>query len=89
MKKENVIKKHYLKKKHINETSKSRIIGLTLEMRPDSITYEEIAWLRKLGCTRVQLGVQHIDDDILKKVNRGCYRVDTERALKMLKEFWV
>jgi ELP3 family radical SAM enzyme/protein acetyltransferase len=79
-------KKTLFEEKHINETSKSRIIGLTLEMRPDSITYEEIAWLRKLGCTRVQLGVQHIDDDILKKVNRGCYRVDTERALKMLKD---
>jgi ELP3 family radical SAM enzyme/protein acetyltransferase len=70
----------------INENSKSRIIGLTLEMRPDSITHEEISWLRFLGCTRVQLGVQHIDDSILKKVNRGCYKVDTERALKLLKD---
>ena len=70
----------------INETSKSRIIGLTLEMRPDSITEEEIHWLRYLGCTRVQLGNQHINDDILRGVNRGCYKSDSIRALKLLKE---
>jgi ELP3 family radical SAM enzyme/protein acetyltransferase len=69
----------------INETSNSRIIGLTLEMRPDSITDEEIYWLRNLGCTRVQLGVQHIDDTILKKVNRGCYYKDAVMALEKLK----
>ena len=70
----------------INESSKSRIIGLTLEMRPDSINDEEIQWLRYLGCTRVQLGNQHIDNEILKGVNRGCYKEDSEKALKILKD---
>lgn len=74
------------KEQKLNETAKSRIIGLTLEMRPDSIDYQEVAWLRYLGCTRVQLGVQHIDDEILKKNNRGCYRSDVERALIILKD---
>lgn len=71
---------------HINETSKSRIIGLTLEMRPDSINKEEIEWLRYLGCTRVQLGIQHIRDDILRGVNRGCYLEDSINALQLLKD---
>ena len=71
----------------INTNSICRIIGLTLEMRPDSITEREIVWLRKLGCTRVQLGVQHIDDKILKKVNRGCKNQDTINALKLLKDY--
>lgn len=70
----------------INENTKSKIIGLTLEMRPDSINIEEIHWLRYLGCTRVQLGVQHIDKKILKKVNRGCYQEDAKKALKLLKD---
>lgn len=74
------------REQQINETSKSRIIGLTLEMRPDSIDPETIQWLRYLGCTRVQLGVQHIDRDILRNVNRGCYVEDAERALKQLKD---
>ena len=70
----------------INENSKSRIIGLTLEMRPDSINEEEIQWLRYLGCTRIQLGVQHVRNDILKGVNRGCTIEDAENALKLLKD---
>ena len=71
----------------INERAKVKIIGLTLEMRPDSINEEEIHWLRNLGCTRIQLGVQHTNDKILKKVNRGCYLKDTIYALNLLKDF--
>ena len=33
--------------------------------------------LRKMNVTRVQLGVQHIDDDILKFIKRDCYLKDT------------
>lgn len=70
----------------LNETADVRIIGVTLETRPDSITGVEVQRLRTLGCTRVQLGVQHTDDTILKKINRGCYTADTIRAIKLLKE---
>ena len=70
----------------INETSKCKIIGLTLETRPDSITPEEIQNFRYYGCTRVQIGVQHTDDEILKKINRGCYLKDTIKAIKLLKD---
>jgi ELP3 family radical SAM enzyme/protein acetyltransferase len=76
-----------VKEQNINETAKVKIIGLTLEMRPDSITDEECYWLRNLGCTRVQLGIQHTDDEILKKVNRGCYLKDSINALKTLKDY--
>lgn len=76
-----------IEEQKINETAPSRIIGLTLEMRPDSINDEEINWLRYLGCTRVQLGVQHIDRKILKKVNRGCYAEDAMQALTKLKNY--
>jgi len=80
-------KYNLIEEQRINEEMKScRIIGITLEMRPDSITEDEIRRLRYLGCTRVQLGVQHIDDTILKKINRGCYTKDTKRALKLLKD---
>ncbi|MFA5994704.1 MAG: radical SAM protein, partial [Parcubacteria group bacterium] len=49
-----------------NETAPCRIIGLTLETRPDYIDAREIVNFRKLGCTRVELGVQSIFDDVLK-----------------------
>ena len=56
----------------LNESATCKIIGLTLEMRPDNIDAEELHRLRRYGCTRVQLGVQHTDDAILTKINRQC-----------------
>lgn len=69
----------------INETSKFRIIGLTIETRPDFITNMSIKDYRRWGVTRVQIGVQHYDDEILKKINRDCYTKDTIKAIKLLK----
>ncbi len=40
-----------------NETAMCKIIGLTLETRPDCINAEEIIRLRRLGCTRVQVRI--------------------------------
>ena len=51
-----------------NETAKHRIIGLTLETRPDHIDEKNILIMRELGCTRVELGVQTISEKILKKM---------------------
>lgn len=70
----------------INETAPCRVIGLTPETRPDQINYSTIKFFRKIGATRIQLGVQHINDEILRFNNRGCYNKDTIRAIKMLKD---
>ena len=69
----------------INETTQPHIIGLTLETRPDTITLDEIARFRRFGCTRLQLGVQHTNDHILKKCNRGHNIQCVKDALKLLK----
>lgn len=71
---------------NINMNAKCRIIGLTLETRPDCINIKEIIRFRKYGCTRVQLGVQHIYNDILKKINRRCSTNTTIKAINMLKQ---
>jgi ELP3 family radical SAM enzyme/protein acetyltransferase len=70
----------------INENAQAKIIGLTLETRPDCINPEEIKLFRKYGCTRVQLGLQHTDEGILKKINRGCTNQDAKDAIKLLKD---
>lgn len=54
-----------------NETSDRRCIGLTVETRPDVFGEEEIKQAMELGATRVELGVQILDDGILYSVNRG------------------
>lgn len=53
-----------------NETALTRIIGLSIETRPDYITTYEIERLRKLGVTKVEIGVQHLDDSVLKETKR-------------------
>lgn len=69
-----------------NEKAKYRIVGLTLETRPDFIDKKEIEWMRKLGCTRVELGVQTIYDRILNMNQRGHLVLDTIRTTKLLKD---
>lgn len=74
-----------IKQQKRNEKAKHRIIGLTLETRPDYINEKEIINFRNLGCTRVELGVQSIFDDVLKLNKRGHLVDETIRATKLLK----
>lgn len=69
-----------------NEHALCKIIGITLETRPDTITTREIERFRMLGCTRVQLGIQHTDNVILKKINRESTVEDAKAAIKLLKD---
>lgn len=57
--------------------SEKRIIGLTLETRPDYINLRQIRKMRRFNVTRLQIGVQHIDDDVLNYIERGCTTADT------------
>ncbi len=68
-----------------NERAKCRIIGLSIETRPDYITDFEIQRLRKLGVTKVEIGVQHVDDEILRLTKRDM-RIDrVKRATELLR----
>jgi len=69
-----------------NEKARNRIVGLTLETRPDYINKKEILRFRKLGATRVELGVQTVFDNILKLNKRGHLVKDTVEATKLLKD---
>lgn len=70
---------------HLNETSECALIGITIETRPDWVNKKQIQWFRRLGVTRVQIGIQHLDDRILDIVNRQCPTKKTIRAIRMLK----
>ena len=54
-----------------NETAAHRNVGLVLETRPDHVDADEIRWLRSLGCTKVQMGAQSLDDRVLRMNKRG------------------
>lgn len=69
-----------------NETAKSRCVGLVLETRPDYINEKEVKNLRKLGATKIQLGVQSLDEKILKLNNRDHGVKETKHAFKLLRD---
>jgi len=71
----------------MNRDASCKIIGLTLETRPDTITVQSILEARELGCTRFQIGIQHTDDEILTKINRKCPTHKTVRAIELLKDW--
>ena len=74
------------KEQKINENAKQRIVGISIETRPNLISEEEILNLRKFGVTMVELGVQTIFDKILEKCKRGHGKKETILATKLLKD---
>ena len=74
------------KSQKLNEKTKHRIVGLSIETRPDFINLSEVQRLRELGVTMVELGVQSIYDDILKLNLRGHGVKETIMATKLLKD---
>ncbi len=69
----------------VNETAPHRNVGLVIETRPDMITPGEIRRLRRLGVTKVQLGVQSLDDRILALNQRGHTVAETRTAMRLLR----
>ena len=69
-----------------NEKAKHRVVGLSVETRPDFINVKETERRRKLGVTMVELGVQTIYDNILKLNLRGHGVKETILATKLLKD---
>ena len=71
---------------NINKTSKVHIIGICIETRPDAIDDDWLWRFRRWGVTRIQLGFQHTDNSILKKINRGHTIEQGLQAINYLKD---
>ena len=54
-----------------NESSKARCIGLTVETRPDWFGQHQVEHSMSLGATKVEFGVQILNDAVLDGVKRG------------------
>lgn len=70
----------------INENAKCRVVGLSIETRPDYITPEEIVRLRTYGVTKVEIGVQHLDNAILAETKRGMTSEEVAKATELLRD---
>jgi len=68
----------------LNESALHRCIALCVETRPD-VCVKFIGRMREWGVTRVELGVQIIDDGVYKKIKRGHTVEDVICTTKELK----
>jgi elongator complex protein 3 len=70
----------------INETSHARIIGLSIETRPDYVKFEELDWLRYLGVTKIEVGVQHLDNHVLEYNKREMTKEEIAVATERMRQ---
>lgn len=76
-----------LKKEQLrNEKSNCRIIGLTLETRPDCVNLDIGNFMLELGATRIELGIQSTNDKVLDFVKRGHGTKESKGAIKLLRD---
>ena len=59
---------------------------ISIEANPENLTLEKVSFLKKQGITRVSLGVQTFEDDLLKQIGRKHKGSDVKKAIKTLKD---
>jgi elongator complex protein 3 (tRNA carboxymethyluridine synthase) len=72
--------------KALNEESRIRCVGFSMETKPDYCKKEHIDTMLELGMTRIEIGVQTLDESILRKVNRGHNLYDVFESFRIAKE---
>lgn len=70
----------------LNETASARCVGLTLETRPDCFYEPQVDTALGLGATRVELGVQTLNDRTLEAMKRGHGFAETAKASRIARD---
>lgn len=72
--------------KEKNEKAKYRCVGLTFETKPDWALKKHLIAMLEYGVTRVEIGVQTLQEEVLEFVNRGHTLQETEDAFKAMRD---
>jgi len=72
--------------KNLAEKSKRRVVGITVETRPDYCKENHIDSMLNFGTTRVEIGIQTIYDDIYNLVKRGHTTADSIESIRIAKD---
>lgn len=64
-----------------------KISGIRLSTRPDYINEEILDLLKSKSVTVIELGVQSLDDEVLRLSNRGHTKEDVYNAVKLIKSY--
>ena len=68
-----------------NMAGRRRNVGLVVETRQDHVDVEELRWFRRLGVTKVQVGIQSLDERVLALNRRGHDVQCTRDAFRLLR----
>lgn len=71
----------------INESADCRMIGLTIETRPEYVNDTNCQFWRRLGVTRLEMGVQSLYDDVLDANKRGHSVQQAREAVHKLRQY--
>lgn len=69
-----------------NELADSRCVGLTVETKPDWCLEPHVDGMLALGATRVEVGLQTLDDEVLRATHRGHTLDDSRNALRVARD---
>lgn len=77
---------------HYSEQSRTKCIGLTIETRPDYCHSPHLTAMLAYGCTRIEMGVQSVYEDVARDTNRGhsvasvklCFRLAKDAGFKVV-----
>ena len=74
-----------VEQQRVNETAASRVVGLVIETRPDTITPDNLRMFRQLGCTKIQIGIQSTRQEILDANKRQMSVAQIKRAFSLIR----
>lgn len=80
------ISKSHIEAVQYSEQSRSKCIGITIETRPDFCLNSHIKDMLSYGCTRLEIGVQSIYEDIARDTNRGHTVASVKKCFEMAKD---
>lgn len=66
---------------------KGEVNGIRLSTRPDYINKEVLDYLKAYGVTAIELGVQSMDENVLKMNNRGHSVAQVKEAAELIKSY--
>lgn len=75
-----------------SEKSRTKCIGITIETRPDYCLKPHISQMLSYGCTRLEIGVQSVHEDVARDTNRGhtvksvieCFKLGKDSGYKII-----
>jgi elongator complex protein 3 len=76
----------------LSEQSQTKCIGITIETRPDYCLKPHLSQMLRYGCTRLEIGVQSVYEDVARDTNRGhtvkavseCFQLSKDAGYKVV-----